>query len=149
MNPTLKLLARDLTKEFPRSPRETLGGYVLACRTLDKCRAVCAGTEGEYHFDCPLDQMFLEFSGIDAADFRKQVESGATDDEMDAWVRENAKQQEPIEVIKWNNHLRYLRISEMDDKLQEFLEGYIEEYVPKHRPVYVWFDVYDLEEGRL
>ena len=37
----LKLLALDLTKPkiFPRSPRETLGGYVLAGRTLDKCRA--------------------------------------------------------------------------------------------------------------
>lgn len=37
----VKLLARDLRngKEFPRSPRETLGGYVLADRALDKCRA--------------------------------------------------------------------------------------------------------------
>ncbi|TLY29238.1 MAG: DUF5069 domain-containing protein, partial [Nitrospirae bacterium] len=38
----VKLLARDLRngKEFPRSPRETLGGYVLAARAVDKCRAV-------------------------------------------------------------------------------------------------------------
>ena len=36
----VKLLARDLRddKEFPRSPRETLGGYVLAARAVDKCR---------------------------------------------------------------------------------------------------------------
>ena len=31
-NDKLKLLARDLTKDFPRSPRETLGGYVIAAR---------------------------------------------------------------------------------------------------------------------
>ena len=32
----VKLLARDLRngKEFPRSPRETLGGYLLAARAL-------------------------------------------------------------------------------------------------------------------
>src|SRR2546426_11566391 len=38
----VKLLACDLRngKEFPRSPRETLGGYVLAARAVDKCRAV-------------------------------------------------------------------------------------------------------------
>lgn len=44
----LKLLAKDLTKEFPRSPREMLGGYVLAARAADKCRAVLAGTAGDY-----------------------------------------------------------------------------------------------------
>jgi len=33
----VKLLARDLRngKEFPRSPRETLGSYVLAARAVD------------------------------------------------------------------------------------------------------------------
>jgi hypothetical protein len=35
----LKLLTRDLRddKQFPRSPRETLAGYVIAARALDKC----------------------------------------------------------------------------------------------------------------
>ena len=40
----LKLLAMDLTREYPRSPRETLAGYVIAMRMLDKCRAVINGT---------------------------------------------------------------------------------------------------------
>lgn len=39
-NEKLTLLAPDLTRDFPRSPRETLAGYVVAARTLDKCRAV-------------------------------------------------------------------------------------------------------------
>jgi 50S ribosomal subunit-associated GTPase HflX len=41
----VKLLARDLRneKEFPRSPRETLAGYVLAAHALDKCRADLVG----------------------------------------------------------------------------------------------------------
>ena len=52
MKPNLekvKLLTRDLRngKEYPRSPRETLGGYVLAARAVDKCRAVLAGRQGE------------------------------------------------------------------------------------------------------
>lgn len=149
MNETLKSLALDLSKDFPRSPRETVGGYVLAGRTLDKCRAVLAGTEGEYHFDCPLDRMFFDFAGLDSEAFKAKVADGATDEEMGAWIKENAAQKEAIEVIKWNNDLRGKRISEMADNLQEFLESYIEEFVPKHRPVYVWFDVYDLEEGRL
>jgi hypothetical protein len=32
---------------------------------------------------------------------------------------------------------------------QAFLEGYIPQFVPKNRPVYVWFDLYDLEEERI
>ena len=53
----VKLLAPDLRdgKEYPRSPRATLGGYVLAARAVDKCRAVLAGCQGEYHSNCPLD----------------------------------------------------------------------------------------------
>lgn len=69
MNTNPKLLAKDLTKEYPRSPRETLAGYVIAARMLDKCRAVVAGTAGEYHFDCPLDNQFLGFTGIAADEF--------------------------------------------------------------------------------
>ena len=45
----VKLLARDLRggKHFPRSPRATLAGYVLAARAIDKCRAVLLGWEGD------------------------------------------------------------------------------------------------------
>ena len=67
----LKLLAKDLTRDYPRSPRELLAGYVIAARTLDKCRAALNGTLGEYHFDCPLDRRFLDFAGIDPARFAK------------------------------------------------------------------------------
>jgi len=35
-----KLEALDLNTAFPRSPRETVAGYVVAGRVLDKCRAV-------------------------------------------------------------------------------------------------------------
>ena len=46
----LSLLAKDLTKEYPRSPRETLGGYVIAARSVDKCRAALLGINGEYNY---------------------------------------------------------------------------------------------------
>lgn len=74
------LKAKDLTKEYPRSPRELLAGYVLAARVLDKCRAAISGTLGEYHFDCPLDRYFFQFAGIDAESFRPFVATGAYDD---------------------------------------------------------------------
>ena len=145
----LSLLAKDLRKEFPRSPRETLGGYVIAARMLDKCRAVVLGINGDYHYDCPLDNRFLSFAEIDAAAFRELVATGADDAAVAEWIQTNAKERPRIEVIKWNNQLRELRISELPDEAQEFLEGYIPQFVPKNRPVYRWFDVYDLEEQRI
>ena len=149
MNTNPKPIAKDLTKDYPRSPRETLAGYVIAARTLDKCRAKIAGTAGEYHFDCPLDNQFLGFTGISAAEFREFVASGATDAEVATWIEQHSKIKERKDVIAWNNKLRYTRPCDMPMELQEFLEGYIPQFVPKHRPVYVWFDVYDLEEKRM
>ena len=74
----VKSLARDLRdrKEFPRSPRATLAGYVLAARAVDKCRAVLVDWQGEYHSNCPLDQRWLNFAEIDYGDFRLLVASG-------------------------------------------------------------------------
>ena len=148
-NERLKLLAPDLAREYPRSPRETLAGYVLAARVLDKCRAKIAGTNGDYKFDCPLDRVFFDFSGISSAEFRDFVASGATDAEVAEWIGRKAAQRSRLEIIRWNNQCREKRISELPDEAQEFLEDYIPKFIPKNRPVYYWFDVYDLEEERI
>ncbi len=149
VDPKVKKLAKDLRKDFPRSPRTKLAGYVLAARCLDKCRAEVCGSQGEYHYACPLDHQFLDFAGIDPEDFKNAVAEGRSDEEMENWICEHAKTGSREDVIRWNNKLRDLRLSEMDMDLQIFLEGYIDECIPKGRVVYHWFDVYDIEEKRL
>jgi hypothetical protein len=145
----IKLLARDLTKEFPRSPRATLAGYVLAARCIDKCRAVLNGTAAEYHYACPLDQRWLGFAGINPEELKAFVSTGATDGEIAGWIEQHAKQKSRGEIIAWNNKERDLRLSDLPLPLQEFMEDYIQEFVPRHRTVYHWFDVFDLEEERM
>ena len=145
----MPIQALDLTKDYPASPRETLAGYVIAKRTLDKCRAKLAGTNGEYHFDCPLDNQFLGFAEITPDDFKEFVATGADDAAVAEWIEANAKSRERREIIAWNNKMRSTRVCDMPIELQEFLEGYIPQYIPKGRVVYVWFDVYDIEEGRI
>ncbi|MEB3245865.1 MAG: DUF5069 domain-containing protein [Vampirovibrionales bacterium] len=142
-------LAKDLTVDFPRSPRETLAGFVLAARMLDKCRAVISGTAGEYHFNCPLDKKILEFAGIDAEAFKAFVATGANDDQVAQWIQANAKQQDRTEIVRWNNQLRDTRINDMPIELQLYMEDYIAENVPKGKIIYHWFDVYDAEEQRI
>ena len=146
---SLEELALDLSHEFPRSPRAVLGGYVVAGRTLDKCRATLAGTNGEYHFDCPLDNFFFGFTGVSAEAFKEFVGTGADDKAVAAWIQEHSKVQDEKEIIQWNNDMRGKRVCEMPIELQQFLEGYIPEYIPEGKIVYVWFDVYDIEEGRI
>ena len=147
----VKLLARDLRdgKEFPRSPRATLAGYVLAARAVDKCRAVLVDWQGDYHSNCPLDQRWLNFAEIDYGDFRQLVANGSTDDEIAIWIEKNAKKRPRAEIVAWNNKERDLRLSDLPPELQEFMENYIQRYVPRNRVVYHWFDVYDLEEQRI
>jgi hypothetical protein len=147
----VKLLSRDLRegKQFPRSPRETLGGYVIAARAVDKCRADLVRWQGEYHTNCPVDQIWLEFAGIEYDAFRAFVATGATDEAIAAWIAKRAKKRSRAEVIAWNNKQRELRLSELPAELQEYMEDYIPKFTPRNRVVYVFFDVYDLEEQRL
>jgi len=143
--------ANDLTKDYPRSPRETLSGYVIAARTLDKCRATLAGTAGDYHFDCPLDNFFFGFVEISAEDFKNFVATGADDEQVAKWIEEKATQRPRIEIIRWNNEWRYKRLGEMPDRIQEFMEYYIPKFVPadiRHHVDY-FFDIYDAEEKRI
>ena len=119
----VKLLAPDLRerKEFPRSPRATLAGYVLAARAVDKCRAVLVDLQGEYHSNCPLDQRWLNFAEIDYHDFRSVVATGATDAEIAEWIEKNAKKRPRAEIVAWNNKERDLRLSDLPHELQEYM----------------------------
>ncbi len=151
INDKVKALALDLTKDYPRSPRATIGGYVLAARCLDKCRATLAGTAGEYHFDCPLDNFFLGFAGIKGADLKEFVATGADDAAVGKWIEEHATPRPRVEIIKWNNEWRYKRISELADGLQEYMEDYIPKNVPADLIPHIdyFFDIYDAEEKRI
>ena len=145
----LEEIAPDLRQSYPRSLRETLAGYVLAARILDKCRATLLKRNGEYNYACSLDQLFFDFTGIDPAAFSAFVATGADDEAVARWIAARSCQKERLAVIKWNNRLRDMRLSEAPDFAQEYMEDYIAQHLPRHRPVYHYFDIYDLEEGRL
>src|SRR5437762_9865694 len=93
----------DLTKQAPRSPRVRLGGFVILPRMLDKGRATIAGTHGEYHYNCPMDQRFFEFVGIDPEPLKKQLATGKSDGEILAWVEASAqRKRDAVEIAAWS-----------------------------------------------
>ena len=94
----------DLTQRPPRSFRSRLGRYVILPRMLDKCRATIAGKNGEYHYDCPVDQHFLRFVGIDAEELKTEVATGKGDGEILEWIEANAKHpREQWEIAQWSS----------------------------------------------
>ena len=96
----VNLSAPDLTQHPPRSVRVRLGGYAHLCRLLDKARASLSGKAGEYHYNCPLDQLFFAFTGINHEAMLAEIKSGKTDVEILAWVNANTKRL-PYEVSAW------------------------------------------------
>lgn len=94
---------RNLTKEPPRSPRYRLGGYVVLARAIDKCRAELAGQIGEYHYDCPLDNVLFEFKGIKGPELKKVVEGGASDKKVLQWLNAQGTPRTPEEIKRWSD----------------------------------------------
>jgi hypothetical protein len=104
----LQALARDLSKT-PRSPHKTLGGFVMGARMLDEARTELLGIGGEGRlYPYALGPYFWRFTGLDPAKFKAFVATGATDEEVDRWVRQNATQKDPKAIRKWNNGMRGL-----------------------------------------
>ncbi len=89
--------APDLTRHPPRSPRTMLGGYVHLPRLLDKARAVAAGKAGDFHYNCPFDQKFFEFTGLHHKAFMVEIKKGKSDSEMLAYVRKKSRRK-PFEI---------------------------------------------------
>lgn len=140
----------DLTIRPPRSPRQVLGGFVIAARMLDKARADVLGTSGEYNFyPCGLGAYFWKFTGLDHEAFRAFVASGADDEAVDVWIRRHAAVTDPPAIVRWNHEMIGTRLCDLPDQMQQYLANYIREFCKPESKVKFFFDVYDVEEGRL
>src|SRR2546422_6477967 len=115
-----KVIGKDLTKEAPRSPRIRVGGYAILGRTIDKCRALVAGNIGEYHFDCPLDNMLFGFKGVKGVDFKAQIEKGASDQEMAEWLDQNGEKKTAEEIKRWSDEVEAGSLLNKTGKIEFF-----------------------------
>jgi hypothetical protein len=94
--------AKDLTREPPRSARQQLGNYVIMARMIDKGRAALNGTNGEYHFNCPLDNTLFSFKGVSGDDVRQLLASGASDEDVLAWFNQHGTPKNDPEIKAWS-----------------------------------------------
>jgi hypothetical protein len=149
LKPRRKIMAKnnspDLTKQPPRSPRVRLGGYVILPRMLDKGRATLAGKNGEYHYACPLDQRFLEFTGINPNALKKELAQGKGDTEILAWIEKNAKRKRsPVEIAAWSAFTEQ-RVP-TDVETRAYFNEQVSKIAPKREDIATFFDWLDLDD---
>ncbi len=135
----------DLTKQPPRSPRVRLGGYVILPRMLDKGRATLANANGEYHYNCPLDQRFVEFVGIDPEAMKQELAKGKGDREILEWINANAKYKHTAPEIEAWSLWQERRAPDNPDS-----RGYFNELhkgcAPERTDIVSWFDLLDVDD---
>src|SRR5690349_10653966 len=82
---------------YPRSPRETMCGWMHLPRLVDKIRLHLAGKlhpDYQENFCKGFDSLWLETAGVRAEDFIEVVRKSATDGEVCDWVLKNVKSTE-------------------------------------------------------
>jgi Domain of unknown function (DUF5069) len=141
----MKTKGKDLTKEPPRSPKTRVGGYAILGRTIDKCRALLWGNIGEYHFDCPLDNMLFGFKGVKGDDFKAFVETGASDDEIAKWLDRSGIPKDEREKKEWGEIVTKENPYHNPEKRDWYVEALKSStgQDPKTTPLFDWLDADD------
>ena len=116
------IIARDLTRQAPHSPRQRVAGFAIASRTVDKCRASLAGTLGEYHYDCPLDNMLFSFKGVTGEQFKTAVEAAKNYEDVGAWLQVIGTAKTPMQIKAWSDEVEAASPMRNPEKRPSFIE---------------------------
>lgn len=135
----------DLRTTYPRSMKDKLVGYVHVARMIDKARAKSAGTLGEYIYPCPMDDRFLDFTGLDADEFQR-VACANSDEAVGAWVRKQARPHTQAEIDQWNEMM--LTRGPSTDEKRAYFKQLRDATDPSRTDITSWADLLDLDEKR-
>jgi len=135
---------------YPRSPRETMAGWVHLPRFIDKIRLKRAGklpSDYQENFTKGFDGMWLKAAGVNADDFIKMVEGSITDGEVCDWVSRNVKKT-AVEIAAFNSFV--LNRGSDDPEAKTRLEKRKGELGIAHRgDVLTFVDMIDADEKRI
>jgi hypothetical protein len=136
---------------FPRSPRETMCGWMYLPRFVDKIRLYLAGKlhpDYQANFCKGFDGLWLETAKVEAKEFIEVVRHSITDGEVCDWVRQHA---EKSESVKAAHRERMLNHPKKDDaESQARLKMRKEQAGVSHRDdIQSFVDFIDADEKRL
>jgi hypothetical protein len=143
------IVAQDLNKQAPQSPRKRLAGFAIANRTVDKCRASLTGKLGQYHFDCPLDNMLFTFKGITAVQFKSAVQGAKDYEEIGIWLHANGTLKTADEIKAWSDEMEAGSLYKDPNKRDYFIENCHKLGLnPQTNSTFDWLEADDRESFR-
>jgi hypothetical protein len=136
---------------YPRSPRETMCGWMHLPRFIDKVRLHLAGKlhpDYQANFCKGFDQLWLELAGVEAGQFIEVVRNSMTDGEVCDWVLKNVKKPDSAKAEQRERMLNYPRKD--DAAMQERLKMRKQQSGLSHREdIQCFVDYIDADEKRL
>jgi hypothetical protein len=112
---------------------------------LDKGRAHLAGKNGEYHYNCPLDQHFITFTGIDRDALLAELKTGKGDGEILEWIQATAKSRHTeLEIKAWSAWQESRVPSSVENR--EYMHEAQKKIAPKREDISGWFDLLDVDD---
>ena len=135
---------------YPRSPRETMAGWMYLPRFVDKIRLHLAGklpADYQENFTKGYDGAWLKAAGLTAEQFIDVVKNTITDGEVADWVARNVK---CSDAEKAAFRERVLNYGQGDEKLQARLQWRKEQSGLAHRDdIQNFVDYIDADEKRI
>jgi hypothetical protein len=147
---------RNVTEpQYPRSPREKVGGMVHLGRLFDKVRLRHRGLIRDYNYlTVGFDKYLLDCLGLRGEDLERRVLQGGTDDDLLAWVKANGKPLSEAEIRLWN--MKILTSEPKDEAAKERYKARLVDIAAKRGvpvdslpKVTTWVEAIDLDEGRM
>lgn len=136
---------KDLTKEAATSPSKRVGGYAILARMADKARAEFLGGDiGEYHTDCPLDHMLLDWKEVPYAEIKEQIVAGADNEKIAAYLDTHGAPKTKAEVEQWSAEMEQVNPYFNPEK-KDWFAGECEKLGldPASTTLFRWLDVDD------
>ena len=136
---------------YPRSPRETMDGWMHLPRYLDKIRLHLAGKlHPDYrdNFGKGFDEKWLQAAGVTPEQMIAVVRNSVTDGEVCDWVRRNVKKSAAEKAAHARSMLDYPKAD--DVAMQARLKMRKEQAGVAHRDdIRTFVDIIDVDEKRL
>lgn len=137
---------------YPRSPHETMAGWVYLPRFIDKIRLHLAGKlHADYQENFArkgFDAAWLQAAGLEPDPFIEVVKNTITDGEVFDWVVQHVKKTDAEKAVFNQSALN--RGKENDPALRARLQSRKEESGLGHRDdIQTFFDYIDADEKRL
>jgi len=135
---------------YPRSPRETMCGWMHLPRYIDKIRLHLAGKlHPDYapNFGKGFDGRWLEAAGLKHEQFVEVVKNSVSDGEVCDWVRQNVKKSDADKRAHAEAMLNYPKADDqaMQDRLKQRKEA---AGLSQRNEIKTFVDFIDVDEKR-